>query len=59
MTAVKYLDRPPPDSFILDVMRRDGNLRGRDWAALIVDVDPDELKNCICEFPALFYVDPK
>jgi hypothetical protein len=22
----------------------------------MVDVDPDELKNCTCEFPALFYV---
>jgi hypothetical protein len=24
----------------------------------MVDVDPDELKNCACDFPALFYVDP-
>jgi hypothetical protein len=29
-----------------------------DWAALMVDVDPDELKKCICDFPALFYVHP-
>jgi hypothetical protein len=33
--------------------------RGGDWTALMVDIDPDDLKNCACEFPALFYVDPK
>jgi hypothetical protein len=32
---------------------------GGDWTALMVDIDPDDLKNCACEFPALFYVDPK
>jgi hypothetical protein len=25
----------------------------------MVDVDPDELKNCACDFLALFYVHPK
>jgi hypothetical protein len=25
----------------------------------MVDVDPDDLKKCACEFPALFYVNPK
>jgi hypothetical protein len=25
----------------------------------MVDVDPDDLKNCACDFPALFYVNPK
>ena len=25
----------------------------------MVDVDPDDLKNCACNFPALFYVHPK
>lgn len=29
------------------------------WAVLMVDVDPDDLKNCTCDLPALFYVDPK
>ena len=29
------------------------------WVALMIDVDPDDLKNCACEFPALFYVRPK
>jgi hypothetical protein len=59
MTAIKYLDRPPTGWFALDVTRCDENPRGRDWAALMVDVDPDDLKNCACDFPALFYVHPK
>jgi hypothetical protein len=58
MTKAEYLDRPPADWFVLDVMRSDENPRGRDWTSLMVDVDPDELKNCTCEFPALFYVHP-
>jgi hypothetical protein len=32
--------------------------RGWDWTALMVDVDPEDLKSCTCNFPALFYVDP-
>lgn len=55
----KNLERPPAGWFVLDVMRSGENQRGRDWTALMIDVDPDELKNCACEFPALFYVDPK
>jgi hypothetical protein len=58
MTKVEYLDQPPSGWFVLDVMRRDENSRTREWAALMVDVDPDELKNCTCDFPALFYVHP-
>ena len=57
MTAIEYLDRPAPGWFALDVMRRDK--RKWDWAALMVDVDPDDLKNHACDFPALFYVNPK
>jgi|NGEPerStandDraft_6_1074524.scaffolds.fasta_scaffold186385_2 hypothetical protein len=53
----KYLEQPPAGWFVLDVMR--SGARGGDWTALMVDVDPDDLKNCACEFPALFYVDPK
>jgi hypothetical protein len=30
-----------------------------DWVALMVDVHPDDLKTCTCDFPALFYVHPK
>jgi hypothetical protein len=55
MTAIEYLDHPPSDWFVLDVMRNEA----RDWVALMVDVDPDELKNCACDFPALFFVNPK
>jgi hypothetical protein len=25
----------------------------------MVDVDPDDLKNCTCDFPARFYVHPE
>jgi hypothetical protein len=57
--TVEYLDQPPLGWFVLDVVRRDEHSRGRDWAALMVDVDPDDLKNCEVEFPALFYVHPK
>jgi hypothetical protein len=59
MAAVKYLDQPPAGWFVLEVMRTDEDPRGRDWTALMVDVDPDELKKCNCDFPALFYVHPK
>jgi hypothetical protein len=57
MTAIEYLDRPAPGWFVLDVMQCEA--RGKDWAALMVDVDPDDLKNCTCDFPALLYVHPK
>jgi D-alanyl-D-alanine carboxypeptidase len=30
----------------------------QDWTALLVDVDPDDLKTCDVDFPALFYVHP-
>ena len=51
------LDLPPPGWFALDVMRTEA--RKWDWTALMVDVDPDELRICVCDFPALFYVHPK
>jgi hypothetical protein len=57
MTAIEYLDRPPAGWFALDVMRKQA--RKWDWVALMVDVHPDDLKTCTCDFPALFYVDPK
>jgi hypothetical protein len=53
----KCLEQPPAGWFVLDVMR--SGERGGNWSALMVDVDPNNLKNCACEFPALFYVDPK
>jgi hypothetical protein len=57
MTAIQYLDQPPAGWFVLDVMRQED--RGREWVVLMVDIHPDEPKNCICDFPALFYVNPK
>src|SRR6516165_350199 len=30
----------------------------RDWVALMVDVDPAQLRSCVCDFPARFYVRP-
>src|ERR1700749_3000651 len=54
---VEYLDHPSPGWFILDVMQ-EGNKRVH-WVALMIDVPPDDLKTCQCEFPALFFVHPK
>jgi hypothetical protein len=56
MTAIEYVERPPAGWFALDVMRT--RSRKWDWVALMVDVDPDDLKNCACDFPALFFVHP-
>jgi hypothetical protein len=42
--GIKYLHRPPPGWFVLDVMRE--KARKQDWVALMVDVDPDELEHC-------------
>jgi hypothetical protein len=60
---ISYLDQPPAGWFILDVMQRhtDENPRRqpREWSALMVDVDPDELKNCICDMLVRLYVHPK
>ena len=53
---LEQFDRPPAGWFPLDVMKTDG--RKWDWVALMVDVDPDDLKYCTCDFPALFYVHP-
>ena len=57
MSALKYLDRVPAGWFVLDVMRTKG-LKW-DWVALISDVDIDDLKNCVVNFPArLLFVHP-
>jgi hypothetical protein len=40
MIAIQYLDRPVVGWFVLDVMRREK--RKWDWAALMVDYDPDD-----------------
>jgi hypothetical protein len=54
---IPILDRPTPGWFSLGVMRKQA--RKWDWVALMVDVDPDDLKNCTCDFPARFYVHPE
>jgi hypothetical protein len=53
MAAIEYLD-PPPGWFVLDVMKVGS---GWDWCALMIDVDPDELKHCLCK-TAFLYVHP-
>jgi hypothetical protein len=40
MTAIEYLDRPPPGWFVMDVLRCEEH--NREWAALVVDYDPDD-----------------
>jgi hypothetical protein len=45
MTAIEYLDRPQSGWFPLDVMRRSKG-SSLDWVALMIDVDPDDFKNC-------------
>ena len=50
--TLEYLDRPAPGWFVLDVLREES--RKWDWVALMIDVDPEDLQNCTCDFPALF-----
>jgi len=55
--TVVYLDRPTAGWFPLDIMYESDSKR--DWVALMIDVEPDDLESCTCEFPALLYVHPK
>jgi hypothetical protein len=55
---IEHLEQPPAGWFVLDVMRSDQNPRGQNWSALMINVDPDELKSCTCDFPARLYVHP-
>jgi hypothetical protein len=57
MSSIEYIDLPPAGWFALDVMRKEA--RKWNWVALLIDVHPDDLKNCACDFPALFYIHPK
>jgi hypothetical protein len=61
ITTPKYVepekfDRPPAGWFALNVMRKGS--RKWDWVAIMVDVDPDDLKYCFCAFPAAFFINP-
>lgn len=58
MMKPAMLDKPPAGWFPLDVMQEAEGRKGG-WVALMIDVAPDDLKTCACEFPALFYVHPK
>jgi hypothetical protein len=50
-------DKPPAGWFLLDVVKKTRS-RKWDWFALMVDVDPNDLKYYTCDVPALFYVHP-
>jgi hypothetical protein len=54
--TLEYLDRPAPGFFALPVMP--AKSRSWSWVALMIDVDPEGLRNCTCDFPARFWVDP-
>ncbi len=54
--TIEFLDQVPTDGwFALTICRAEA--RKRDWVALMVDVHPDELKNCVCKV-AFLYVHP-
>lgn len=55
MSIVEILDRPPAGWYSLDVTREQS--RKLDWVALMIDVHPDELKDCLCKI-AFLYVHP-
>lgn len=59
MSNIEYLDRPPAGEwFPLDVMpENEHDRRSRSWIALMVDVEPDDLKHCYCK-TAFLYVHP-
>lgn len=48
--AVTYVDRPPAGWFVLDVMQREHG--SQEWAALMIDVDPDDFGNYNHRAPA-------
>jgi hypothetical protein len=46
---VEFLDRVPTGWFVMDVMREHAR-RKQDWAALVIDVDPEQFeKYAICD----------
>lgn len=54
-SSLPTLNEPPAGWFVLDVMKAGG--RKWDWGALMIDVDPDQLKHCHCGIARL-YVHP-
>jgi hypothetical protein len=53
---IELAELPDIEWFVLDVTKADQ--RKWVWCALMVDVDPDHLKTCTVDFPALLYVHP-
>ncbi len=58
MNPVEEFDRPPAGWHALNVMRKTS--RKWDWIAIMVDVDPDDLKHCTIEGDglAVLFVNP-
>jgi hypothetical protein len=54
--TVEYLARLEPGWFVLDVMR--AKPREKNWLALMIDVDPDELKTASAMFRHYFMFEP-
>jgi hypothetical protein len=44
MTEIEYLDRPPAGWLVLEIMK----VRGRNWVALMIDVDPEDYRAKYC-----------
>jgi hypothetical protein len=42
MTEIEYHDRPPAGWFVLEIMQQ--RVRGREWIALLIDVDPEDYR---------------
>ena len=44
--TTEYIDHPPADWHVLDVMRK--RSRAWDWCAAMIDVDPDDFRERRC-----------
>jgi hypothetical protein len=56
-TPIEYRDLPPGQWFALDAFPTEEEPvtgRAREWAGLLVDVPPDQLKNCVSRVAFLF-----
>ena len=54
--SAEHVDSPPSGWFVPTVCREKS--RSWDGGALMVDTDPDDMKNCTCHGPALLWVNP-
>jgi hypothetical protein len=46
---MEYLDRPPAGWFVVEVMPKKAKRGKRDWVALMMDVDPDEIERSVVQ----------